>query len=176
MVARVEGDPAAAVPGIRARLAEVAPDLPLGEFRSLEDHLGWAVAEPRFNLQILSGYALVGLLMAVVGVYGLTAFDVRRRLPEIGIRLSLGAEPGAVQRMILRQRMAGTLVGVAVGLAVALAASGALRALLYGITPRDPVTWAGVTVVIVAASLVATYLPARRATRVDPTEVLNVGE
>jgi putative ABC transport system permease protein len=176
MVARVDGDPEAVVPAIRARLNEVAPGLPLGEFRSLEDNLGRAVAEPRFNLQLLSSFALIGLLMAVVGVYGLTAFDVRRRLPEIGIRLSLGAEPAEIQRMILWQRMGTTLGGVAVGLAAALALSGALRALLYGITPRDPLTWVAVTAVIVLSALVATYVPARRATRVDPIEVLSSGE
>ena len=176
MVARVEGDPAAAVAGIRARMTEVAPDLPLGDFRSLEENLQWALAEPRFNLQLLSAFAVIGLLMAVVGVYGLTAFDVRRRLPEIGIRLSLGASAGAIQRQIVRERMVLSLIGVAVGSGFAALFSGTVRSLLYGVTPGDPLTWVAVLAVVVATAMVATVLPARRAARVDPVTVLNAGE
>lgn len=174
MVARLDGvDPASIAAAVRARVGETVPGLPVGEVASLNEKLSGAVAEPRFNLQLLSAFALVGLLMALVGVYGLTAFDVRRRFGEIGIRLSLGARPEGIRSMILRQRMTVTLAGLAVGLAAAWLAAGAMSALLYGISPRDPVTWVGVGVVVVATSLVATYLPARRATRVDPREVLN---
>jgi predicted permease len=176
MVARVEGEPAAAISGIRARMREVAPGLPLGEFRSLETNLSWAVAEPRFNLQLLSGFAVLGLLMAVIGVYGLTAFDVRRRLPEIGIRLSLGASTQQIQWQIVRERMTLSLLGVVAGLALASALAGTIRSLLYGVTPGDPLTWVGVTAVIILSALVATVLPARRATQVDPVIVLNAGE
>lgn len=173
MVLRVEEvDPASVVSGVRERMAQVAPELPVGEVSSLNETLRHAVAEPRFNLQLLSAFALVGLVMALVGVYGLTAFDVRRRFPEIGIRLSLGARPEAVRSMILRQRLTVTLGGVVAGLAAAWALSGVLTALLYEIEPSDPLTWLGVTAVVVATSWAATYLPARRATRVDPTEVL----
>lgn len=176
MVARVEGDPAAVVAGVRSRVAEAAPELPLGDFRSLEENLDRAMAEPRFNLQILAVFALLGLLMAVVGVYGLTAFDVRRRLPEIGIRLSLGASAREVQWQIVRERMTLSLLGVGIGLALAAALSGAVRSLLYGVTTRDPQTWLAVVFVVVGAALTATVLPARRATRVDPVSVLSTGE
>jgi ABC-type antimicrobial peptide transport system permease subunit len=120
----------------------------------------------------MSGFALVGLLLAVVGVYGLTAFDVRRRFREIGIRVSLGAEPGRIPAMILGQRMRATAVGIVVGLAAASLVVRALENQLYGVTSSDPFTWAAVTVVVVVASALATYLPARRATRVDAREVL----
>lgn len=173
LVARVDGEPSTVAAGIRERIREAAPGLPVPEIRSLERNLRDAVAEPRFNLQILSSFALVGLLMALVGIYGLAAFDVRRRFREIGIRLSLGAEPDGIRSMIVRQRMGVTAVGLVVGLAVAAALTGAVASLLYGISPADPVTWAGVVLVVSGASLAATYLPARRATRVDPREVLN---
>ncbi|NNL30977.1 MAG: ABC transporter permease [Gemmatimonadetes bacterium] len=174
MVLRLDGVGIEAVaPAVRARIAESVPGLPIGEVVPLTAHLDRAVAEPRFNLQLLSVFAVIGLIMALVGVYGLTAFDVRRRFGEIGIRLSLGARPESIQSMILRQRMIVTMVGLVVGLAAAWIAARGLGALLYEISPRDPLTWVGVTVVVASTSLVATYLPARRATRVDPREVLN---
>jgi predicted permease len=173
MVVRYDGDAAAITAAIRGRVPETVPGLPVGEVESLGEKLRRAVAEPRFNLQILSWFAVVGLLLALIGVYGLTAFDVRRRYPEIGIRLSLGARPEAIRSMILRQRMRLTLVGIVVGLGVAWLASGAMRSLLYGIAPGDPLTWLCVTLVIVVTSLAATYLPTRHAIRVDPSRVLN---
>lgn len=173
MVVRYQGDPAAVATSIRQRVPEVLPGLPVGEIASLEENLQRAVAEPRFNLQLLSGFAGAGLLLALVGVYGLTAFDVRRRLTEIGIRLSLGAEPGSIQAMILGQRLRLTLAGLVLGLIAAWWLSGTLEALLYEITPADPLTWAGVAFVVTSASLLAAWLPARRATRVDPSEVLH---
>ncbi|MDX1493935.1 MAG: ABC transporter permease [Longimicrobiales bacterium] len=174
MVLRVEGvDPSGIASAVRSAVAETVPGLPVGEVVPLTRHLRQAVAEPRFNLQLLSVFAIVGLIMAMVGIYGLTAFDVRRRFGEIGIRLSLGARPEAIRSMILRQRMVVTLLGLTVGLAGAWMAAGAMGTLLYGISPRDPVTWLSVTLVVVGTSLLATYLPARTATRVDPREVLN---
>ncbi|MDX1646279.1 MAG: ABC transporter permease [Longimicrobiales bacterium] len=174
MVVRFEDvDPATVVSGVRTRVSETVPGLPVGEVASLDEILSRAVAEPRFNLQLLSAFALVGLLMALVGVYGLTAFDVRRRFAEIGIRLTLGARPEGIRSMILRQRMRTTLVGLGAGLAVAWALSGMVSALLYGIEPSDPVTWLAVPAVVILASLAATYLPARKATGVDPRHVLN---
>lgn len=172
LVVRVDGDPATVAAGIRARIQEVVPGVPVPEIRSLEQNLHRAMAEPRFNLQLLSSFALVGLLLAVVGVYGLTAFDVRRRFREIGIRLSLGAEPDQIPTMILRQRMRLTALGVLAGLAAAWPLMRWIESQLYGIGARDPLTWVGVVVVVTVASAVAAYVPARRATRVDPTEVL----
>lgn len=174
VVVRVAGaDPTSVIPTIRARVSETVPGLPLGEVRPLTEYLSQAVAEPRFNLQLLSAFAVVGLILALVGVWGLTAFDVRRRFGEIGIRLSLGARPEGIRAMILKDRMRVTLVGLGVGLVAAWLASGAMESLLYGITPNDPVTWLGVAAIVGLTALAATYLPARTATRVDPREVLN---
>jgi predicted permease len=173
MVVRYEGDPSDVAAAIRRTIPETLPGLPVGEIEPLSANMRRAVAEPRFNLQLLSAFAVVGLLLALVGVYGLTAFDVRRRFPEIGIRLSLGARPEEIRRMILGQRLRLTLLGVASGLVAAWFTSGALRALLYGVAPSDPLTWVVVVAVVVGASLLATYLPARRATQVEPSAVLH---
>jgi len=172
LVVRVDGDPATVSAGIRTRIHEVDPAIPVPDVSSLEANLRRAVAEPRFNLEILSGFAAVGLLLAVLGVYGLTAFDVRRRFREIGIRLSLGADPGGVRALILRERLKLTALGVGAGLAVAWTLTARIESQLYEVTSSDPVTWIGVVVVVVASSGLAAYLPARRATKVDPTEVL----
>ena len=172
LVVRVDGDPAAVATAVRARIREVVPDVPIPEIGSLERNVRRAVAEPRFNLQILASFSVVALLLAVLGVYGLTAFDVRRRFREIGIRLSLGADPGSVRAMILRERLRLTALGVVAGLAVAAALVRGVESQLYGVTARDPVTWVGAVALVVVLAGVAAYLPARRATRVDPTEVL----
>lgn len=173
MVLRVQGEPEALIAGVRSRIAEVAPGLPVGSVWSLEENLRRAVAEPRFHLQLLAVFAGLGLLLALIGIYGLTAFDVRRRFPEIGLRLSLGARPEAVVTMILRQRMRPTVMGAAVGLVAAWMCSRLLGSLLYGIRPSDPITWTAVVVVVIGASFAATVIPARKATRVDPRQVLN---
>lgn len=158
---------------LRARVAEIIPGLPIGPVASLRHNLRRATAEPRFHLQLLASFAILGLLIAVVGVYGLTAFDVRRRFGEIGIRLSLGARPEGVLALIVRQRLTVVIGGLAAGLVGAWALSRTMAPLLYGISPADPVTWLSVTAIVGGAALGATYLSARRATRVDPRDVLN---
>jgi predicted permease len=173
LVARVEGDPAAVAAALRSRLQELEPRLPVPAIRSLEDNLEGAVAEPRFNLALLGGFAGLGLIMAVVGVYGITAFDVRRRFREIGIRVSLGARPEAIRLMILRQRMLLAGVGALVGVGLAWGMSRWLEGLLFQVSRSDPFTWIGVLVVVAAASAAAAWFPARMATRVDPREVLS---
>ncbi len=173
VVARVDGDPLLAAEGIRARLREALPALPVPEMRSLEANLARAVAEPRFNLALLGVFAALGLVMAVVGVYGLTAFDVRRRFREIGIRVSLGARPEAIRRMIVRQRLALAGMGAAAGLALAWPATRWLEALLFEVPRTDPVTWAGVLVVVGVSASAAAWFPTGAATRVDASEVLS---
>lgn len=173
MVIRHEGDPAGIVGAIRPQLASVAPGLPLGEVEPLANHLGRAVAEPRFNLQVLAAFAVAGLILALVGLWGVTAFDVRRRFPEIGVRLSLGARPESVMALVMRSRFVVLFGGVVLGVVLARFAAGAMSTLLYGIEPNDPVTWAAVITIVTATSLAATWVPARAAMKVDPKDVLN---
>ena len=172
LVARVRSDPSTVAAGMRARIREIVPGIPIPEIHSLEDNLRGAVAEPRFNLQVLGSFAAAGLLLAVVGVYGLTAFDVRRRVREIGIRVSLGARPDSIPTRILRRRMRPTILGIVIGLAGAWAAALAVESQLYAVTASDPLTWATAVAVVTLAAMTATYLPARRAIRVDVTEAL----
>jgi predicted permease len=173
LVARVQGDPATVAAGIRARIQEVVPGMPVREIRSLEENLHMAVAQPRFNFQLLASFAAVGLLMAVLGIYGLTAFEVRRRFREIGIRLTLGANPDGIRTMIFRQRMRLTAVGAGAGLVIARVLTRWIESSLYGITANDPITWIGVLSVVAGASALAAYLPARKATQVHPRDVLS---
>lgn len=173
MVIRHQGEAAGIVAGIRPRIASVAPGLPLGEVESLERHLSRAVAEPRFNLQVLAAFAVLGLILALVGLWGVTAFDVRRRFPEIGVRLSLGARPESILKLVMRSRLAVLFVGLAFGIVLARVAAGAMGSLLYGIEPNDPVTWITVIAIVVGTSVAATWLPARAAMKVDPRDVLS---
>ena len=173
IVVRHEGDAAGITSAIRPRIAEVAPTLPIGELESLQNHLSRAVAEPRFNLQVLSAFAIAGLMLALVGLWGVTAFDVRRRFPEIGVRLSLGARPESVLKLVMRARLGVLITGLVAGVVIARIGAGAMGALLYEIEPNDPVTWIAVISIVVATSLTATWIPARAAMKVDPKDVLS---
>jgi predicted permease len=172
LVARVDGNAASVAPAIRARVREVAPGIPVPEIRSLETYLDRAVVEPRFNLALLAAFGVAGLLLAVVGLYGLTAFEVRRRFREFGIRLSLGATTDGIRMMVLRRRLALTVAGALVGGIVAWILGRWLETLLFGVTPADPLTWAVVLVLVVVTCAGAAWLPTRAAGRVDLREVL----
>jgi predicted permease len=172
LVTRIDAEPSAVAAAILARLREVAPGVPTPEIRSLETYLDRAVVEPRFNLALLSAFALTGLLLAVVGLYGLTAFEVRRRSREIGIRLSLGATTDEIRLMVLRRRLSLTVAGALLGSGVAWALGRWLESLLFGVTPADPLTWAGVLALVIATCAGAAWLPTRAALRVDLREVL----
>jgi hypothetical protein len=126
-----------------------------------------ANARPRFTLVLLAAFAGVALVLAAVGVYGVMTYAVSRRLHEIGVRLALGAEPFAVVRMVVREGMSVALTGAAIGVVGALLLTRSMSGFLYGVRPGDPLTFAGVSLVLVGAALIATYLPARRASRTD---------
>jgi putative ABC transport system permease protein len=121
---------------------------------------------------LLGSFAIVALILAGVGLYGLISFMTAQRTYEIGIRMAFGAARGDVLRMVIAQGMALTLVGVVIGLAASLALTRLMRSLLFGITPNDPVTFGLIGIVLVAVPLVACYIPARRATNVDPLVAL----
>ncbi len=172
-IARIDGDAPGMAAAIRDAVVAAAPGIGTPEVTRLEETVDRALAQPRFNVVLLGAFALSGLVLALVGLYGSTAFEVRQRFREIGIRLSLGADAASIQRLIVRERIALTAVGVAVGCAVAFLLRGTLEALLFGVAPGDPLTWiAGVGLVLLTAVLAA-WVPARRATRVDPRDALN---
>lgn len=174
LVARVRaGSSGAAAAGLREAVRSAAPGIAVPEVRSLETRLERALAEPRFNLLLLSGFAGVGLALAVVGLYGLTAFEVRRRFREIGIRMSLGAPAETLVAGFVVRRLGLAGVGLVVGLLIAWPAARWLEALLFETSTTDPYTWLGVVATVVGTTVVAAWIPARRASRVDPREVLS---
>ncbi|MBK8006021.1 MAG: FtsX-like permease family protein [Gemmatimonadetes bacterium] len=172
LVARTRGDPRALLEPVSALLRQRDPDLSLSAVTTLDEVLATATREQRFTMALMSGFALLALVLAAVGVYGVIAYTVAQRSREIGIRLALGAGPRRVERLLVRQGMAPVLVGLGVGLGVALGVSRFLKSLLYGVGVVDPVTFVVVPVVLAAVAVVAVVVPARRAVSGDPVGVL----
>jgi predicted permease len=168
IVARTAGDPMALAPAVQSALWSLDRDLPISDVVSLEQVVGRAVWQPRFSTTVLAAFAGLALLLAALGIYGVISFDVARRTQEIGIRMALGARPRDVLRPVLGDGVKLTLSGTAAGICGALALSRYLESMLYGVTTTDPVAIAAATVVLVAAAIAAVWVPARRATRVDP--------
>ncbi|MGD8327937.1 MAG: ABC transporter permease [Acidobacteriota bacterium] len=159
--------------GIRAAIARIDPDLPFLDVVGLRDYVEIAYLPQRIAGTVAGVLGLVGLLLGAVGIYGVTAYAVSQRVREIGLRKALGAQRDEMVRMVVRQGMVAPLVGMAVGLAMALAVSRLLSAFLLGVSPLDPITFAGVFTVLVTVTLLANYLPARRAASVDPMTALH---
>jgi putative ABC transport system permease protein len=172
IVIRTAGDPMAFVPMARADLASLDRDLPLAAVRTMDDVIGRSIAERRFTMLLLAAFAAVAVALAAIGVYGVLAYLVSQRTQEIGVRLAIGATPGDVVRLFVREGAALTMVGVAGGLAGALLVTRALSTLLFGVTTTDPLTFAAVAGTLAIVALLACYLPARRAGRVDPMTAL----
>jgi putative ABC transport system permease protein len=169
---RTAGDPLAAAPALRRTVKEVDADVPLADVMTMEQRVAGSVTQSRVNTALLAVFAAVALVLAGVGIYGVTSYSVEQRTREIGIRMALGAKPGDVLRLVVRQGMTPVLVGLAVGLVGAFAATRLLRSMLYDVSATDPATFAAVALFLVAVGLLSAYLPARRATRVPPTEAL----
>ena len=172
LVARVEGDPGRSAGVIRAAVAAADPDQPTGTIAPLTSLLSESVAQRRAAAAVLAGFASAALLLAAVGLYGILAYSVTRRRREIGIRIALGALRPAIIRMILSESGSTLAVGLAAGLAAAVLLTRFLGALLYGVAPLDPATFAGVAGSLVGVGLAASWLPARRASRIDPLTAL----
>jgi putative ABC transport system permease protein len=172
LVIRGDGDAQALIPAAQAVLAELDPMIPIARTRTLRDVWSESMAREAFVLTLLVVFGVLALVLASVGVYGVTAQAARRRTQEIGIRMALGAGAPDVLRMMLGRGLVVVGVGVAIGLATALVATRALTSLLYGVEPTDPATLTAVAALLGATALIASYLPARRATSVDPVESL----
>ncbi len=172
VVVRTAGDPSAAIPIIRSVVAELDPLIPIAEPRPLRRVWRSSIAQEELILMLLGGFGLIALLIAAVGVYGVTARAARRRTHEIGIRMALGAQRRDILTMMLTQGFGVVVLGLVVGLGLALASTRALSSLLFGVTPNDPLTLGSVVVLLAAVAMVASYLPAFRSTRVDPLKSL----
>jgi putative ABC transport system permease protein len=169
---RAARDAASIGPEIRRAVHDVAPKLPVYEMRTMTERTAAATAQARFRAILLTAFALTALSLAVIGIYGVMSFAVAARTREIGVRIALGAEGSRVQRLVIGEGIGVVSVGAIIGLIGALAATRVLRTFLFDLTPSDPVTYVGVVVVLGAAAILASWIPARRASRVDPVVAL----
>ncbi|MGE0440330.1 MAG: ABC transporter permease [Gemmatimonadales bacterium] len=169
---RTTADPAALTRPVVAALREVAPTAPTYDIRTFESRVARSTTQARFGATLFGLFAAVALLLAGLGVYGVISFGVTQRYRELGIRTALGASGGEVVRMIVREGATLAVTGLGIGALLALFATRVLGSLLFGVSPADPVTYAAITVVLVGAALLASWIPARRAAAVAPVEVL----
>ena len=172
LIVRATSDPASLAGAVRSKVQEVDRDQPVYDVATMQERFSQAVAPQRFNALVLGIFAGVALILAGVGVYGVMAYSVARRTHEIGIRRALGAQQQDVMRLVLRRGAALALVGITLGLVGALALTRFLSSLLYGVTVRDPLTFVAVSLILAGVALMANYIPARRATKVDPLVAL----
>ena len=172
LVVRTKVPPLALAETVRNEILKLDPDQPVSNVRTLEQIVANAAGQRRLMLGLLGLFAAAAVLLAAIGLYGVMAFSVSQRTREIGIRMALGAQRGDVLLQVIRQGLKLTMMGVTVGLVGAFALTRVLAHLLFGVTPRDPFTFAGVVILLVTVALVACWLPARRAMRISPTEAL----
>jgi len=172
LAVRTDGDPAAVASVVRREILKLDPDQPVSNVRTMETVLSDSLMLRRVSMLMLTVFALLALTLATVGIYGLTAYSVSRRTHEIGLRVALGANQAQILRLIVVRGLVTSLIGAAIGLAAAFQLTRALSAMLYGVTATDPLVFAGVPLLLVAVSAVASYIPARKATRIDPLAAL----
>jgi predicted permease len=169
---RTTGDPLRLTPAIRKLVAELDPALPVYEVASMEQHVAGARSHARFSTVLLASFAALALLLATVGVYGVFSYSVAARTRELGVRIALGARGSDVLRLVMREGLGVCLAGLALGLPAAWAATRTLASQLHGLSPHDALTYTSASLLLVAVGLLACYLPAHRATRIDPMEAL----
>ena len=172
LVVRTERDPMRLAPQLRAQVAALDRDQPVASLQTLDAALAEMLAPRRFTMILLGLFAAIALILAATGIYGLLQYTTAQRTHEIGIRIALGAAKMDVLRAVLTQGLKLILIGLAVGVAGALALTRVLASLLYDVTPTDALTLVSVSGVLMTVALVASYIPARRAARIDPMEAL----
>jgi len=172
LVVRARSDPRQITRAVEAAVYRVDPEQAISDVATMEEVFSDSVAQPRFQLVLLLVFAGMAVLLSTVGVYGVVSYSVSQRTQEIGIRVAMGASAGDVARMVLHEGLWLAAMGVAIGLAGAIALTRVLRSLLFEVTPTDPVTLGSVACLLLAVAALATFLPARRATKLDPTVAL----
>jgi putative ABC transport system permease protein len=172
LLVRTKGDPEEIVGSLHNEMRALNKDVPLFSVQTMSERIDGQLAADRMIAVLLSVFGGGALLLAAIGIYGVMGYAVAQRTHEIGIRLALGAEQRDILRLIVGQGMVLIAIGAGIGLAITLAATQVLKSLLFGVSATDPLTFASVIVVLVGVALLACYLPARRATKVDPLEAL----
>ena len=169
---RTTGDPHKFGSAVQSELRDASGGLPVARVRSMEDVEAQSTSRAQFNMLLMTIFGCSALLLAAIGIYGLTAYAVQQRTHEIGIRMALGAQRSVLLRMVIHDVMRLMLIGVCAGLLGALALTRFLSSQLFGVGPTDAVTLAGVTLLLSVVALVASYIPSRRATKMDPMVAL----
>ena len=165
-------DPLSLTAAVRSEIRKIDPDLPVTQVATMEQRLSKAVSQPRFRTTLIALFALVALTLACIGIYGVISYSVTQRTHEIGIRMALGAQTGDVLGMVIRQAIVLAAIGVGLGLTASYALTSLMSKLLFGVKPNDPATFVATAALLAITALLASYLPARRATKVDPLVAL----
>jgi ABC-type antimicrobial peptide transport system permease subunit len=165
---RTSGRPGSLIPAIRREVASLDPQLPFNHFMTIEELVARTVAGRRLATVLLAMFAGMALILAIVGLYGVISYLVAQRTNEIGIRMALGARSADVTRLVMARGLGWTIVGLVAGVAVSLATGAVISTLLYGTSPTDPVIYVGVCALLLAVAAAACWVPARRATQIDP--------
>jgi len=168
IVIRTQGDPLSLVGGVRKEVNALDPDQPIAAIRPMTEWVAMSAAGARYRTTLLGLFALLAMILAATGIYGVMSYSVAQRTQEIGVRMALGARPFDVLKLVVRQGMIMALIGVVVGLAGALALTRVMLSLLFGVTERDPLTFGVVAALLIVVAFIACFVPARRATRIDP--------
>jgi putative ABC transport system permease protein len=172
VVLRSNGDASSLASAVRQEVQAIDPTIPVSHVRLMEDVLSSAQSRPRFLTLLLSLFSGIALVIATVGIYGVISYSVARRSKEFGLRMALGARPTNILGLVLKQGVLLTGIGVVVGLIAALILTRLMASLLFGVSSTDPITYLGVSALLAAVAIIATYIPARRATLVDPIKIL----
>jgi len=175
LLVRTAGNPAAMTQTVRTLIRNADPSAAISKVAAMDEVLGDSIASRRFTTVLLGGFAAIALALAGIGIYGVISYGVSQRTYEIGVRMAMGASAAAVLRLVMREGADLTLIGLALGLAGALIVDRLLQSLLVGVSPGDVVTLGLVSAVLAVVAGVACAVPARRATRVSPTEALRAG-
>lgn len=172
VLVRTTSSPTNLVAMIRNAISSADPNLQVAAVQTMEQVVSQSVAQPRFNMLLISAFAVLALVLAAVGIYGVISYGVTQRIHELGIRMALGARPRDVLKLVVGQGMTLTLIGIVIGLAAAFGLTHLMKNLLFGVSATDPLTFASIALLLVGAAFIACYVPARRATRVDPMVAL----
>jgi putative ABC transport system permease protein len=172
MIVRTTNDPHSVITAVQNEVHSMDQELPVYSIKTMDEYISATVAAPRFNATLLVIFAVVALVLTIVGLYGVMSYSVAQRTNEIGIRMALGAQTRDVLRLIVSQGFKLVLIGLAIGLASAFGLMSIISSLLFGVTWKDPLTFATVAVLLAFVALLACYIPARRATRLDPLNAL----